>query len=364
VSTLSFDGVTSHTLKIDEVTTNSVTITISSDPVTVTLKVGETVTVDLNKDGIMDMEITLDSVMGKATDIVIVKLTGADIVAKQDTDASKQKFSLSKKEIRTEITQGETVTETFRIRNDGIETLALDLEVSPELKGYVVLNKDSIILDKGESQSIDVNFLAPATLEPKLYVGKIIIGTDLKQLSLPIQITVKKREALFDVKVKIPDKFKTVYPGESVFADITLLNIGKIGQVDVEVDYSIKNPEGAVIASSKETIGVEVATSFTKTLTLPTDVISGNYTYSVSITYKDTSTTGEDYFLVKSKISYIPTVIQERLTEVLVWVFGTALLFTIYFLIRSRYKEKFLEKEEREDRSRIKQLEQTVKKKK
>ncbi len=346
ISSLSFDGVTSHTIKIDKVTSDSATITISSEAVTVIVKVGEKVTVDFNKDGIMDMEITLKSVLGGSADIVIVKLTGADIVAQEDEEAAKRKFSLSVKEIRTEIVQGETVQESFRVRNDGIETLILNLEISDDLKGYVVLSEDTLALSKGEDQNIIVNFLAPATLEPKAYIGKIIVKSEFKKEYLPVQMIVKKKEALFDVKVKIPEKFKTVYPGESVVADITLLNIGKIGQVDVDVYYAIKDQKGTVVTFSKEAIGVEVATSFTKTLTLPEDMTAGNHTYFVNISYKDTSTIGEDYFMVKSKISYIPTVIQKRLVEILVWIFGTALLFTLYFLIRSKFKERHLEKRE------------------
>lgn len=33
--------------------------------------------------------------------------------------------------------------------------------------------------------------------------------------------------------------------------------------------------------------------------------------------------------------------------KILVWFFGAALLFTLYFLIRGRYKEKYLERKER-----------------
>lgn len=263
--------------------------------------------------------------------------------------------------MRVEVTQGETIQDSFRIRNDGLETLALSLEVEG-LEDYILLSDKSIVLNKGETKGINVKFVALAEQEPKSYIGKIIVKTALVKKELPLVMTVKKREALFDVKVEIPEKFKTVYPGEGVVADITLLNIGKIGQVDVDVYYAIKNPQGTVITFSKETVGVEVATSFTKTLTLPEDVATGNHTYFVNITYKDTSTTGEDYFIVKSKISYIPTIIQKRLVEILVWVFGAGLLLLAYFLFRERLKEKYLEKKEKELEKRVSKIEKKKKK--
>ncbi|MBM3200005.1 hypothetical protein FJZ53_03625 [Candidatus Woesearchaeota archaeon] len=362
VNSLSFDGVTRHTIKVTKVSLDSATVTITSEPVTATIKVGETVTVDLNKDGIMDLGITLEGVTGTSADMVFEKLTGADVIAEEDTAASKQKFSLSKKEIRMEVTQGETVQESFRIKNDGTETLILNLEISDDLKSYIVLSKDVLALGKGEDKNIDVNFLAPATLEPGTYTGRIIIKTKLKELSLPLQMTVKKREALFDVKVKIPEKFKKVYPGESVVADVTLLNIGKIGQVDVDVYYTIKDQEGIVVTFSKETVGVEVAASFTKTLTLPEDVTVGNYTFFVNITYKDTSTTGEDYFLVKREIPIIPRFIRGRFYELLVWVVGGLLLLVIFFVVRERHLKKIIKEVKGKEEKDIKRLEVREKK--
>lgn len=52
--------------------------------------------------------------------------------------------------------------------------------------------------------------------------------------------------------------------------------------------------------------------------------------------------------------------IQKRLIEVLVWIFGTALLFTIYFLIRNKYEEKYLERKEEEFERKEKELERRV----
>ena len=84
---LSFDGATKHTITVDEVTEDSAKITVSSNPVTLTLKIGETGYIDFNEDGIRDMSITLIDILGKSVNIKIEKLEGAKILAEAETIA-------------------------------------------------------------------------------------------------------------------------------------------------------------------------------------------------------------------------------------------------------------------------------------
>jgi hypothetical protein len=89
--TFTFDGATTHTLRVDDVEGNLVTITISSDPQTLTLNVGESKEVDLNEDGINDVEVTLNSVDNGVADIAIKKIEeGAKIVAEEDRQAAEE----------------------------------------------------------------------------------------------------------------------------------------------------------------------------------------------------------------------------------------------------------------------------------
>jgi len=85
IRTFSFDGATTHKITFKEVGTDSVTLKIESDPVEVTLNVGDTKEVDVNGDGVNDLSITLNSVTGGKADIAIKKIEeGAEIVAKED----------------------------------------------------------------------------------------------------------------------------------------------------------------------------------------------------------------------------------------------------------------------------------------
>jgi len=77
ISTFTLDGTTIHTIKIktvDEVA-GTVTIEISSDPITITLKIGETKEVDVDGDGTNDISLTLNKITSGVADITTKKLT-------------------------------------------------------------------------------------------------------------------------------------------------------------------------------------------------------------------------------------------------------------------------------------------------
>ena len=86
-STFSLDGKTAHTVKFKAVTSGSVTIEIKSDPIEVTLNVGETKQVDIDADGTNDLEVTLESVSSGAAKITMKKVaqTAAELAAPEPT---------------------------------------------------------------------------------------------------------------------------------------------------------------------------------------------------------------------------------------------------------------------------------------
>jgi len=69
-SSMSFQiGTESHTAVVTTITDNAVTITISSNPFDVCLTIGQTKDVDTNGDGIEDLRMTLNGIIGAKADI-------------------------------------------------------------------------------------------------------------------------------------------------------------------------------------------------------------------------------------------------------------------------------------------------------
>ena len=85
ILSVSFDGVTEHTITFDEVSAEEVTLTISSDPITITLKMDESKNIDINEDGIDDFSVTYKGyIMGNAQ-VEFKSLEGAKIVAEEES---------------------------------------------------------------------------------------------------------------------------------------------------------------------------------------------------------------------------------------------------------------------------------------
>ncbi|MFH1331903.1 MAG: PQQ-binding-like beta-propeller repeat protein [archaeon] len=251
-----------------------------------------------------------------------------------------KKFSLSKDEIRAELTQGETVQDSFVIKNEGDELLSLSLKIEGDLKSYTVLSKNALVLNSGEDQRIDVNFLAPVNLEPKSYVGKIIIKVGSEEKIVLMQMGVRKAEALFDVSVKVLDQYKEVFEGSEVAAEIELFNIGEVEKIDVLVDYAIRDSSGSVLANAYETVGVDTKVGFVRSLTVPKKTAPGNYTFFVNLSYNGFSVPSEDYFYVIAKVNPFIKFLRERFIELIIWVLILIVLLMIFFTLKKYLRNK------------------------
>jgi len=78
-TTISLDSKTSHTVKFKKITSSSVTLVIQSDPVEITLSVGESKQLDLDGDGTNELEVSLESISGGAAKVVMKKIAQTSV---------------------------------------------------------------------------------------------------------------------------------------------------------------------------------------------------------------------------------------------------------------------------------------------
>ena len=248
VKTFTLDGTATHKITIGAVTENTVTLTITSQPVNITLSIGQTRKADLNHDGSDDISIQLQSISQGAATIVITALPQPTVLP------------------------------------------------------------------------------APEVISPVIEKGK--------------------QAPLFDVKITIPDKYKTVFPGEDILAEITLINVGATGKVDVEITYTLTNPQGLVIENHTDTRAVETTTGLTKIFTTPPDAQQGQYTLTTQLKYQQYTATTTATITIKKRIPYLPATIQKHWKETLLTIgIIIAILLSITLFRRLRKKEEKLEKE-------------------
>lgn len=83
-----------HSITVDKVTSNSVTITLSSNPLTFIIELLKSIVVDINQDGIGDIGIKLNSVNNDIANLEFFKPSGNEPIAtptvKEDISTSKQ----------------------------------------------------------------------------------------------------------------------------------------------------------------------------------------------------------------------------------------------------------------------------------
>ncbi|MDP2907093.1 MAG: hypothetical protein Q8O03_04080 [Nanoarchaeota archaeon] len=149
ISTFTLDGVTIHTLKIKKVdeVAGTVTIIIESDPIEITLKIGETKEVDVDADGTNDISITLNKITKGIADITTKRLT-----------------PLPEKEVPTEEVPptekpAEEITPTSEAASKAWLWILIIVIIVVIGVGYVVLNKkgkNMILSEEKTSPSVEI----------------------------------------------------------------------------------------------------------------------------------------------------------------------------------------------------------------
>jgi len=227
---------------------------------------------------------------------------------------AKKEFSLSADSLHVSLEQGDVVTKTFTITNTGTQKLMFTIE-NPTLKNFLKIDEILFELNPGESKSIDLDFIARTNALPDLYLGKLIIKAGGIEKEILIAIEIESAGALFDVNIKIPDRYTEVLPGEKILGEISIYNLGGKDRVDVELDYIIKDKNNITIVSLSDTIAVETRTNFIKSILIPSDTPTGKYIFYVRVKYDSKIASASAFFdVVEYKVllrekSYIFSII-------------------------------------------------------
>ena len=249
-----------------------------------------------------------------------------------------------------EVKQGEIKTFTFN--KEVIHKITLTEITGNSAKIIIESEPIILILALGEIKQVDLNQDGINDIEIKLvsiYGGKAKFS--LTKL-IGAEIVTKEEEALFDVKISISDKFKKVFPGEEVTAQIEVFNVRKLGQVDVKIDYYITSKEDNTtkLAEGSDTLAVEAVTSFIRTLTIPEEVKSGTYLFNVDVSYKNIveASSNTEFEVKRTEMRFI----EKRFKEIII---GAIILIAIGIFI---YLWKIRRREEKD----IGRLERIVRK--
>ena len=206
----------------------------------------------------------------------------------------------------------------------------------PSITGYVVLTEektyeDSLNLVVNESKEVIWNLRNPGDLKTIKAAGaisrngsaKVYVEKDNERVLL-----FDSTKQLFDVNVQVLPDYKKIFQGEELLIQIVLFNLRGFGSADVDVKYSIKDPNGNLVAAEEETVTVETQAKFIRKLLIPSDLKPGAYVAFVEVTTPDGLVgSSSDLFEVAAKYE------EKYPPELKLYIAGLAALFILFVVI-------------------------------
>ena len=225
-------------------------------------------------------------------------------------------YSLSKSEIKLKLVLGETIQETFTIRNTGKIPLTISLDVEG-INKFVTLSDNLIDLEVDEEIEVGLDFIGNTV---GAFAGRIItVSGDIRK-TIPVILEVITELVLFDVKLDIPAAYTEVEQGSELRTQITLLNVGTPEKVDVIATYFIKDLRGNIIYEETETFSVEKQTSYTKTFKINEFLEPESYVVVVEIRYVNSFAVSSQFFKVIEKRAFIDASILTKNTTLIIFL--------------------------------------------
>lgn len=191
-------------------------------------------------------------------------------------------------------------------------------------------------LDINDTKEIEINFFIKKDQEAGIYPGKVVFTGDGIERTVLIIVEVESEKPLFDVKVETLPEYRMVYSGDKVMAQLTIYNLGRIGKVNVNVEYGIKDWNGNVIINGNETLAVETQVSVVESLNLPSTIKPNSYIFYSRVSYNNVIGTGTDTFLVIERIRFRIPLLYWLLIIIIILI----LMFVLFHKLRKKRKMK------------------------
>ncbi len=297
----------------------------------------------MSYEGIWTTDIQVESVIyfaPKTTVTTTISGGGSGGPAEVPTTLPKKDFFLDEDFIQVTLTQGESKKEFVTVKNTGEVDLNLTMRIQ-NLQKFISFqgkNEFSFELKKGESKVIELNFSTSKKQETGVFPGRIIFTSDSIEKKIIVIVEVQSAKPLFDVKVEIPPQYLQVHPGETILAKLTIYNLGKIGRVDVDIEYGIKSLIQNITISRHETMAVETQLSTLKSITIPPDFKPDNYIFYAKVSYNGIAGTGSTMFSVVERVGI-------ELNLIFLLIVLALLIVGVIFMIKITYfslGEKFV----------------------
>ncbi|MBU2104781.1 MAG: hypothetical protein KKF67_03335 [Nanoarchaeota archaeon] len=221
----------------------------------------------------------------------------------------------------------------IKVTNLGASSMNLSVR-QQNLDMMVIFDKTTLELASGESKDLNVIFIA--LNQTGIFTGNIIIGTK----TIPVSLNVRTKQLLFDSNIVVLNENYTVEQGDKLKTKVTLIPMGEKERLDVTLNYVIKDYNGKIYLTQKETLLVEEQMDFKRNF--DTGILPvGKYIVGLELVYTNGVAPSSAHFEVVEKT---PTDIFGKIVFFLVIVILIILILIVILLIRRTLKKKIREK--------------------
>jgi len=154
------------------------------------------------------------------------------------------------REINLKMAVNTSSKQIIRITNNKntIQTLPISQD---NLTNMIILGNASLILSPGETQNLEVIFVASE--QTGIFTGRINVGS----YPVLVNLDIKTKLLLFDSNILVLNRGYLVSQGGKLKTKVTLIPMGDKERLDVGLNYFIKNAKGEVYLTHSETVLIE-----------------------------------------------------------------------------------------------------------
>jgi len=233
-------------------------------------------------------------------------------------------FELSKTFLALEIKKGIHYQEEIIIINNGTEDLTINISIT-NLGEFIFLEQGIFVLKAGERKNIRLDIYVSESLKNDVYIGKINFNSLNINKFVNVVLDVKEKTPLFDIKTTILKKY--IVPGGKVRANLVILNLGDLKNIDVELEYQVRDFDNKTYTSKKESFAINDSFTGEVFLETPKYIKLGDYIFYSKVNYGDISASSYDVFVIE-KVSFI------------MWLITVLIIIDVIILIAIIIKRK------------------------
>jgi len=187
-----------------------------------------------------------------------------------------ENFQLSASEFKVSLKQGSSKTRVLRITNTGLEEIFITIS-SEKITNFTVLSETNLSIMPGRSKEITIDFNAPERAIPGQYFGYITVKSKKVKKSVPVVLDIQAIDLEFDLILNLSEGYELVKPGRNVKANLTLVNLKDLRQINASLYYAIKDYEGKIYNFSDRDITFFSILNLEIELQVPEITPEGNY---------------------------------------------------------------------------------------